>query len=367
MNRRLALVLVVGSLIVLGGCLGEFIEETPLDTDDADPSVVDDLDGDDHLEIHHLDVGQGDATVVVEPSGETMLIDSGDWRADGEAVISFLEARGIDRIDHLVSTHAHADHIGGHAAVIEHVETHGDGVGAVYDSGVAHTSQTYENYLDAVEAHDVALYEVREGDVIEFGEATVDVLNPPTEDSGTDLHYNSVTVTITYGEVTYLTTGDAEADAESRMVDAHGETLDADIYQAGHHGSSTSSTPAFVDAVDPSMTIISSAYDSQYGHPHDEVLRSFAERGIETYWTGVHGDVVVATDGESIAVDAASDGPTDGDALLEAKPDDTDDGQSSVGIAPSGLSHAPIDPSSVSPIDGPPRGHVNHVAAALST
>ncbi|WP_255169104.1 ComEC/Rec2 family competence protein [Natrononativus amylolyticus] len=297
---------------------------------DTDESGTDDSSADAHavdgeLEIHHIDVGQADAALLIEPSGETMLIDTGDWRQDGSGVISSLEAQGVDRIDHLVATHAHADHIGGHAAVIEHYETEGDGVDAAYDSGVAHTSQTYESYLDAVEDHDVTLYEVQEGDSVAFGDAHVEFYNPPAGDSGTDLHYNSVALTVAFGEVTYLTTGDAEDGAEARMVDAYGDDLAADVYQAGHHGSSTSSTAPFLDAVDPSVAVISSAYGSQYGHPHDEVLESFGDRGIETYWTGVHGAVVVTTDGETVAVEPASEGPTDGSELIDEKPADDDD------------------------------------------
>ena len=353
MATRLLLVLVVSTLVLLGGCLGDIdTGENPFDDgDDGDGGaadepavdVTDDLDGDDHLELHHIDVGQGDATLVIDPSGETMLIDSGDWRDDGDTVIDYLETHGVDRIDHLVATHGHADHIGGHAAIIEHFETEAEGIGAAYDSGVAHTAQTYDNYLDAVEAHDVTLFEVEEGDSLEFGESDVAFFNPPAGDSGTDLHYNSVTLTITYGDVTYLTTGDAEEDAESRMVDEHGEALAADVYHAGHHGSSTSSTAPFMDVVDPAVAVISSAYDSQYGHPHDEVLERFAEHGIETYWTGIHDDVVIATDGDALAVTTSSDGPTDAEALLEETPDDDDqsaiathtvDGAGSVTVPP---------------------------------
>ena len=353
MATRLLLVLAVSALVLLGGCLGDIdTGENPFDdsddgdsgaTDEPAVDIADDLDGDDHLELHHIDVGQGDATLAIDPSGETMLIDSGDWRDDGDTVIDYLESLGVDRIDHLVATHAHADHIGGHAAIIEHFETEGEGIGAVYDSGVAHTSQTYENYLDAIEAHDLTPLTVEEGDSLEFGESDVAFFNPPAGDSGTDLHYNSVALTITYGDVTYLTTGDAETDAESRMLDEHGEALDADVYHAGHHGSSTSSTAPFMGVVDPAVAVISSAYDSQYGHPHDEVLERFADHGIETYWTGIHDDVVIATDGEALAVSTASDGPTDGEALLEEKPDEDDqsaiathtvDGAGSVTVPP---------------------------------
>ena len=340
--RALPVFLVV-SLVVIAGCTGGLAGDADRSTA-VGPVLNDgavDVEVEGGLEIHHIDVGQADATLLIAPSGETMLVDTGDWRQDGQEVIEYLESHGVDRIDHLVATHAHADHIGGHEAVIDHFEKHGDGVGAAYDSGVAHTSATYDRYLDAIERHDVTLFEVREGEEIPFEGVDALVLNPPEGDSGSDLHYNSVTLAIEFGEFRYLTTGDAEADAEERMVDDWSEDLEADVYRAGHHGSSTSSTEPFLEAASPDVAVISSALESQYGHPHDEVLESFADRGIETYWTAVHGDVVVTTDGASITVETEREAPTDAAALLAEKPDAEDDSAALVG--PADLAWGPID------------------------
>lgn len=353
--RQQLLVLVVVLAVVFAGCTGlpsgdstdeELLEETPDqdatptpendeeeertsdDDDTTEPDdPVDDADmpatADGKLTLHHIDVGQADATLITTPANETILIDTGDWRQSGEGVIEYLEAESIDRIDHLVATHAHADHIGGHDAVIEWAETEANGIGTAYDSGVPHTSQTYERYLDAVEEHDVELLVVEEGDELPIdGAVDALVVNPPEGDSGSDLHENSVSLVVDYGEFTYLTTGDAEADAEAHMVDAWAGELDADVYQAGHHGSTTSSTAPFLDAATPQVAIISSAYDSQYGHPHDETLEAFAARDIETYWTGVHGDIVVTTDGQGdVEIEMANTFSTDAQDLLEEKPD----------------------------------------------
>ncbi|THE66251.1 MBL fold metallo-hydrolase [Salinadaptatus halalkaliphilus] len=308
-------------------------EDEPTATDGGDESTAPPADSetgvDGELEIHHIDVGQADATLLIEPSGETMLVDSGDWRDGGDGVIAYLEAQDVDRIDHLVATHAHADHIGGHDTIIEHYETNREGVDTAYDSGVAHTSQTYDRYLDAVEAHDIDLLVVEDGDSFAFGEAAVDIYNPPAEESGTDLHYNSVALAFEFGEFTYLTTGDAEADAEHRMIDEH-DDLEAKAYQAGHHGSSTSSTESFLEHVSPAAVVVSSDHDSQYGHPHDEVLERFTDRGVETYWTGVHGDVVVRTDGQEYGIETEREFSTDPMALLEAKPAVENDTQESI-------------------------------------
>ncbi|MEF8813334.1 MAG: MBL fold metallo-hydrolase [Halovenus sp.] len=322
--RQLAVVLAAVVLLGFAGCAG-VVEDSPGDqpgtgdavTDASPPATA--VEG--QLTLYHIDVGQADATLLVTPTGETVLIDTGDWRQDGDVVIDYLERLGIERIDHLVATHPHADHIGGHAAVIEHFETERDGIGAAYDSGVAHDTATYERYLDAIEEHDVDLLLVEEGDRLPLADDNVSalVLNPPADDAGEDFHRNSVALAVAFGEFQYLTTGDAERGTEERLLEDWPAALDADVYQAGHHGSSSSSTAAFVDAVDPQLAIISSNRDSQYGHPHDEVLATFANRDIETYWTGVHGNVVVTTDGDDIDVTTAEAFPTDPDEMFDAK------------------------------------------------
>lgn len=337
--RSVVVVLLVVAMVAVAGCGGmdaggaddevsgqDGAEEPP----EAEESGEDDGDGDTDeddesrndetgtneggaaegtLEIHAIDVGQADATLLVGPE-ETMLIDSGDWRDDGEDVLEYLDSQGVEQLDYLVSTHAHADHIGGHAAVIEHYETEEDGIGEVWDPGVAHTSQTYENYLDAVEEHDVDLLEARAGDELAFADGAT-VLNPPEDRESDDLHDNSLSLRVTHGESSFLATGDAETGAETRLVEEYGAELESDVYQVGHHGSSTSSTPEFLDHVDPEIALISSAYDSQYDHPHDEVLEAFDERGIETYWTAVHGSIVLESDGEEFTVETGADATTD--------------------------------------------------------
>ncbi|WP_226479252.1 ComEC/Rec2 family competence protein [Natrinema amylolyticum] len=314
--RRAALVVAVAGLLVLAGC-SSGIDDIggPDGTDGSSPS---DVSGD--LEIHHIDVGQADSTLIVTPSNETILIDTGDYRDDGATVIDYLRAHDIERVDHLVATHGHADHIGGHPEVIEYLEEEGDGVGAAYDSGVPHTTATYDSYLDAIEEYDVRLFEVAAGDTLPLEDESLaaTVLNPP-ENGGDDVDANGVVLALAFGDFSYLTTGDIEAGTERRLAEEYGDELGADAYQAGHHGSSTSSSGPFLDAVDPNTAIVSSALDSRYGHPHDEVLQAFADRGIETYWTGVHGDIVLTTDGTESAIETERDGPTDPDALLERK------------------------------------------------
>ncbi|SIS22043.1 lamin tail domain-containing protein, partial [Natronorubrum thiooxidans] len=276
--------------VVLEHAYGDFdLDKSDGDVEDDNDDENDDVSEgpvDGELEIHHIDVGQGDSTLIITPANETILIDTGDWRQDGSEVIAYLEAHGIDRIDHLVATHADADHIGGHAAVIEHFETIGEGVGAAYDSGVPSDSATYGNYLDAVDEYGVDLLIVESGDELPVeGDVSAQVMNPPSEDAGIDVNDNSVVLVFEFGNFQYLAPGDVDTGVEQRLIDEWGSDLEGDVYKAGHHGSSTSSSEALIDTVNPETAIISSAYDSQYGHPNDEVLERFAERNIETYWT----------------------------------------------------------------------------------
>ncbi len=273
------------------------------------------------LDVHFINVGQSASTLVVGPTNETMLIDSGDFRTDGEHVLQYLKQHNISRIDHFVVTHADADHIGGNAAIIEYYETEADGIGAIYDPGIAASTQTYEAYLDAVERHNVTLYETREGDPLPFDGVSVDVLGPPDPYlDDRDRNENSIVLTLTYGETRFLFTGDAESDQEQYLVDSYDETLRATVLKAGHHGSGSSTGAALLDAVGPRAVVISSANDSQYGHPHEAVLQRLADRSIPAYWTATHGNVVLTSGGEQVTIKTQEAAPTDPLSIRDGTP-----------------------------------------------
>ena len=318
--------LVVAALLVLAGC-GGFVADgadsattpstaTEPTTADATPSGANGT-----LEVHFVNVGQSVATLLVSPGGETMLIDSGDFTDDGEYVLQYLDRRGIDRIDHFVVSHNDADHIGGNAAVIRHYETEKEGVGAVYDPGIAASTQTYERYLDAVEAHDVTLYETREGDRIRFAGVETTVLGPPEPYlENAARNENSIVLRIEHGETSFLFTGDAEDDQERYLVETYGAGLGATVLKAGHHGSASSTSGPLLDAADPRTVVVSSAYDSQYGHPSNETLGRLAARSVPTYWTATHGDTVLTSDGTAVTVSTQRPAPTDPLSLRAGDP-----------------------------------------------
>ncbi|QIO25029.1 lamin tail domain-containing protein [Haloarcula sp. JP-L23] len=261
--------------------------------------------------VHFINVGQSVSTLVVGPTGETMLIDTGHYHDDGVYVLQYLQKHNVDRIDYMVVSHNDADHIGGNAAIIDYYETEADGIGAIYDPGIAASTQTYSEYLDAVEQHGVTLYETRAGDSIPFEGVDVQVIGPPEPYLENNArNENSIVLKLSHGETSFLLTGDAENDQEANLVERYGGQLQATVLKAGHHGSSSSTSEELLDTVDPKTVIVSSAYDSQYGHPTEELLGRLAERSLPTYWTATHGDIVLVSDGQSVSVRTQQAAPT---------------------------------------------------------
>ena len=246
------------------------------------------------LEVHFLDVGQADATLLLHDDA-AVLVDAGDWRRTD--VVDQLAELGVDELDLVMVTHPHADHIGQFDVVMDTFE-----VAEVWWSGTTTTSQTFERAVDALEASDAAYAEPRAGDTTTIGPLTLEVVNPPEGVDVSDIHDANLAMRATYGDVRVLFTGDAEAPAEQYMVDTSPELLDADIYQVGHHGSSTSTTVPFLSAVDPAVAIWSASEGNQYGHPHDVVIDRFDGAGVEVFGTATHGGVVVTTDGTQVTV-----------------------------------------------------------------
>lgn len=283
------------------------------DGTDAAPSDAPVADG--MLEVHHLDVGQADATLLRHAEA-TILIDQGDWQRDD--VVPHLRAVGVDHLDVAITTHPHADHVGQFPAVLDAFT-----VDEVWWSGTTTTTQTFERALDALEAADATYAEPRAGDVTEVGPMLIEFIGPDDDADGDDVHDAGLVLRITYGQVRLLFTGDAESATEQRMVDRHRELLDADVYAVGHHGSATSTTPAFLAAVDPQVAIYSAGSGNGFGHPHAEVVDRLTAHRTALYGTDVHGTVVVTTDGVTIDVTTERDGdPAPGDT----RGTDTDDG-----------------------------------------
>jgi competence protein ComEC len=310
-------------LLILAGCTGAVAPAQPTDTlgpatPNADPTPTT---GNGTLEVHFINVEQSVSTLIIGPTGETMLIDSGHFNDDGEYVLQYLKRLGIGRIDYLITSHNDADHIGGNAAVIEYYETEANGIGVIYDPGIAASTNTFEEYLDAVEQYNVTLYSTREGDSIPFEGVDVQVMGPPEGYiENEERNENSIVLKLTHGQTSFLFTGDAEDDQEAYLVEEHGNLLRATVMKAGHHGSATSTGPDVLDAARPKAVVISSEFDSQYGHPNEETLQRLAERDISTYWTATHGHTVLVSDGQEVTISTQRDAPADPASVRDGEP-----------------------------------------------
>jgi len=241
---------------------------------------------------HFIDVGQGDATLLAGPDF-TVLIDAG--RHDRDDVVPYLKAAGVKALDLLVATHPHADHIGQMDEVLAQFP-----VEEVWMNGAEHTSSTFERVVDAIAASDATYYEPRAGERFQIGSLLLEVIHP--EQLPEDLNEGSIGLRAVYGQVAFLFTGDAGETSEKEMI-SRGHHLNADIFQMGHHGSSTSNSKAFVEAVSPDVAIYSAGKGNSYGHPHREVIQLFSDLNIPVYGTDRHGTIRIVTDGSTYTVE----------------------------------------------------------------
>ncbi|MFC7060785.1 S-layer homology domain-containing protein [Halobacillus seohaensis] len=248
----------------------------------------------DDLEVHFINVGQGDSTLIESPSGKTILIDGGRKSA-GEEVVSYLKQANIDSIDLVVATHPDADHIGGLIDVLEQVK-----VNKVLDSGKTHTTDTYLEYLQLIDQKNIPFAEATAGETLNFDNLLdIKVLN--SKNSSSDNNESSIVLKVSHNEIDFMLTGDASVDNEQEMLQNY--DVEAEILKLGHHGASNSSSSAFVDAVNPEVGILSYGENS-YGHPESTVVNRLWNAGADLYSTCDHGTISVTSNGTSYNVDA---------------------------------------------------------------
>ncbi|MGH3144716.1 MAG: ComEC/Rec2 family competence protein [Rubrobacter sp.] len=247
------------------------------------------------LSISFIDVGQGDG-ILVQAGGEDYLIDAG--RAEeGPNVVDFLRSRGVEELEGLVVSNPDADHIGGFLDVFDSFE-----VETVYTSGDPKGTLTYNTFLRGVRDEGSRLEVVRAGRQMDWAGVQADVIAPPTEAEGgffSETNDNSVVILLTYGTARVLLTGDVEAKAEEYMANGP-YTGPLTAIKAGHHGSSTSSTPLFLSRFRPKIAVIQCGADNSYGHPTPQTLDNLQDAGARVFRNDLHGDVILTIkDGEA--------------------------------------------------------------------
>ena len=247
------------------------------------------------LEVHFLDVGQADCTLV-KCDGYTMLIDTG-LDDQGTKIQNYLRKQGIDRLDYLVLTHSDADHIGSADVIMTKFD-----IGTIFKKKKKKETKTYKNLLKMIEDNQIHYLSPAVGNVYALGSASFQILAP--NDKYDKPNNSSIALLITHGENTFLFTGDAEKAAEEDMLN-NGLPLAADVFHAGHHGSKTSNTQEFIDTVMPRYAVISCGIDNSYGLPDAEVLNRFREKEMMVYRTDEQGTIVALSNGEKITFNAA--------------------------------------------------------------
>lgn len=242
------------------------------------------------MEVHFMDVGQGDATLIV-CDGHSMLIDAGDY-TKGTAIQNYLKKQKIKKLDYLIFTHPDADHIGGAPVIITKFD-----IDRVFLSNFEKDNKTYQKMIQALDNKHLKYTTPKIGTQYSLGSAKITILAPNgSYDNPNDA---SVALTVEHGENRFLFTGDAEEAAEKDIM-ANGIDISADAYKAGHHGSRTSTSKEFFEAVDPAYAVISCGEENSYGHPHAETLNTFRMNGVDVYRTDEEGTIVAVSDGKEI-------------------------------------------------------------------
>lgn len=304
-NKKLIymlVVLVIAVITTIGssqGWWGEYSEDPGQTLGDTTKTsdIVENTDG---FSIHFVDVGQGDCTLVM-CNGMALLIDAGENGHETE-VLNYLREMNIDKLDYIIATHQHSDHIGGIPEVLEEYEADNIIMPRLTKEQTP-TNSTYKAFLTAINKSKESgskIISAKPGLVYQLGDASFEILGPVTDDCE-DINSMSAVTKITYGESTFLVTGDAEKDEELEIIE-NGADLDCDVLRTGHHGSSTSSSKEFLNAVTPEICVISCGADNDYGHPHEKAVNRMLKHTEEIYRTDICGSIIMTSDGENIEI-----------------------------------------------------------------
>jgi len=247
--------------------------------------------GEEEIRVHFIDVGQGD-NILIQSKDNAVLIDAGERTAE-RTVVNYLESLGITRLDCVIATHPHSDHIGGLPGVFNSFE-----VLRIIMPNVLHSTATFENLLEAIENSGLKFEPPVPGAIIKAGIIEMTVLAPNSENYS-NLNDYSIILRLEYGQTAFLFAGDAEFVSERETL-AGGLELSANVLKVAHHGSRGSTGDAFLNAVNPQAAVIFCASGNSYNHPHTEILDKLNEKKITVLRTDEYGTIVIGTDGTNV-------------------------------------------------------------------
>lgn len=248
----------------------------------------------DLLKVHYLDVGQGDSIFIELPNNETMLIDAAE-SYQSENIINYLKNLNYQKIDYVIGTHPHTDHIGGLKDIINTFE-----IGKIYMPKVVSTTKTYESLLMAIKDKNLKINTAKAGtSIIDIDTLKINIL-APNNSTYTELNNYSVVTKITYGTTKFLFMGDAEKLSENEIK----EDVTADVIKIGHHGSNTSSSIDFIKKVNAKYGIISVGLNNKYNLPKEEIITNWENSGTKIYLTSINGTITAISDGTNIKIES---------------------------------------------------------------
>ena len=254
-----------------------------------------DIDIDQKLKVHYIDVWQGDSTFIELPNGKTILIDAGEAEY-GDRVISYIKKLKYSKIDYLFATHPHSDHIGGLKKVINSFE-----IGSIYMPDVTNNTNLYYDLLKAIEAKNKKVRLATAGKNVILDDNINLKIVAPINNYYEDLNNYSVVLRLTYDEKSFLFMADAEYDSEMELLKSNFD-IKADVLKVGHHGSTSSTNYNFLKKVSPKIAVISVGENNDYGHPKEKILEKLKNQNVKIYRTDLNGNIVITTDGKNMKV-----------------------------------------------------------------
>lgn len=246
-----------------------------------------------NLVVHFLDVGQADSILIQLPNGATSLIDGGN-RGDSQFIVEYIKKLGIQKIDYLLATHPHEDHIGGLPEVIKNFD-----IGNVYLPKKSASTKIFESLVAEIKSNGIKAIEGKGGtDIINEAEINFSIIAPNSSEYDETNDYSIVTK-LKYKDMSFIFTGDAEKISEDEMLNKRYD-LSANVLKVGHHGGRTSTSEEFLNKIEPQYAVISVEKGNDYGHPHKETIKRLEERGINILRTDEMGTIVLVSDGVTL-------------------------------------------------------------------
>lgn len=243
-----------------------------------------------NLLVHYIDVGQGDC-ILVQVNGKNLLIDSGTGESK-DKVVAYLRKQGVKKLDYVVATHPHEDHIGGMSNVIKNLQ-----IGSFYAPKKTANTKVFEDMISALNGKKII--SAKAGVKLDMGENTTCEMLAPNSSSYEDINNYSAVIKLTYKNNKFLFMGDAQKLSEQEIISSNAD-LACDVLKVGHHGSSTSTSKEFLDKASPKIAVISCGKNNQFGHPHKETITELKNKKIITYRTDIEGTIVLVSNGINI-------------------------------------------------------------------